>query len=129
MIEMAGKVAELEKLHLRFAELFNSRDVDGLLALMAPGAVFVPAPGHPLSGEVAIRGGLEQFLAVNLPIEMNVRHVYQSGNYGLGITDWNINGTGPDGSEVSMSGSTSDVAVYDEEHGWRLLIDNPNGTA
>lgn len=126
---MAKKVTELNKLHLAFAELFNSRDIDGLLALMAPGAVFVPAPGHALSGEQEVRGGLEQFLSVNLPIEMNVRHVYQTGNYGLGIADWSINGTGPDGSEVSMSGSTSDVAVYDEEHGWRLLIDNPNGTA
>lgn len=126
---MADKITELNRLNLAFAERFNARDVDGLMGLMAPGAVFVPAPGQPLSGEAEVRGGLEQFLGVNLPIEMNVRHVYRSGNYGLAVADWSITGKGPDGSDVNMSGSTADVAVYDDANGWRFLIDNPNGTA
>jgi hypothetical protein len=40
-----------------------------------------------------------------------------------------INGTGPDGSEVALAGTTADVATYDAEHGWRYVIDNPFGTA
>ena len=48
---MADKVTELNELNLAFAERFNARDVDGLMALMAPGVVFVPAPGQALTGE------------------------------------------------------------------------------
>ena len=68
---MADKVTELNELNLAFAERFNARDVDGLMALMAPGVVFVPAPGQALTGEANVRSGLERFLGVNLPIEMN----------------------------------------------------------
>jgi len=60
---------------------------------------------------------------------MAVRHVIQTGDTGLAIADWTIQGTGPDGHEVNLTGTTADIAVYDEAHGWRYLIDNPFGTA
>lgn len=125
---MSTPVASLDQLNLAFAERFNARDLDGLLALNAPGAVFVPAPGSPVTGDDAIRGALEQFLGLALPITMAVRHVFVSGNTGLAIADWSIEGTGPDGSPVALAGSTADVAVYDEATGWRYLVDNPFGT-
>lgn len=126
---MSANVTELNKLNIAFADRFNARDLDGLVALNTPEAIFVPAPGQALTGEAEVRGALEQFLAMNLPIEMNVRHVFQQGDTGLAIADWSIDGTGPDGSEVAMAGTTADVAVYDESHGWRYVIDNPFGTA
>jgi ketosteroid isomerase-like protein len=88
-----------------------------------------PHPVSQLRGEANVRGALEQFLAINLPITMTVRNVFQSGNTGLAVADWTISGTGPDGSEVALAGTTADVATYDAEHGWRYVIDNPFGTA
>lgn len=126
---MSTPVASLDQLNLAFAERFNARDLDGLLALNAPGAVFVPAPGTPVTGDDAIRGALEQFLGLNLPITMTVRHTFAAGSTGLAIADWTIEGTGPDGSPIALAGTTSDVAVYDEAAGWRYVIDNPFGTA
>lgn len=126
---MATLVTSLDQLNLAFAERFNARDLDGLMALNADDVVFVPAPGQPVQGEAAVRGALEQFLGLNLPISMNVRHVFQSGNTGLAIADWTITGTAPDGSEIALAGTTADVAVHDDEHGWRYAIDNPFGTA
>lgn len=122
-------VNALDQLNLAFADRFNARDLDGLMALNTDDVVFVPAPGAPLTGEAAVRGALEQFLGLNLPISMSVRHVFQSGKTGLAIADWTITGTGPDGSEINLAGTTADVAVYDEQHGWRYVIDNPFGTA
>lgn len=122
-------VTALDQLNRAFADRFNARDLDGLMALNTDEVVFLPAPGSPVTGEAAVRGALEQFLGMNLPITMTVRHVVQIGNTGLAIADWTINGTGPDGSEINLAGSTADVAVYDEQHGWRYLIDNPFGTA
>ncbi|WDH77782.1 nuclear transport factor 2 family protein [Microbacterium esteraromaticum] len=126
---MTNKVTTLDTLNLAFAERFNARDLDGLMALNAPDVVFVPAPGQPVQGEAAVRGALEQFLSLNLPITMTVRHVFQTGEAGLAVADWTIEGTGPDGSQIALSGTTADVAVHDDEHGWRYVIDNPFGTA
>lgn len=125
---MTVPVTSLDQLNLAFAERFNARDLDGLMALNTPGVVFVPAPGQPVSGEAAVRGALEQFLALNLPITMTVRRAFESDGVGLAVADWSIVGTGPDGSEISLAGTTADVAVHDEEHGWRYVVDNPFGT-
>ena len=106
-------VTALDQLNLAFADRFNARDLDGLMALNADDVVFVPAPGTPVTGPAAVRGALEQFLGLNLPITMNVRHVFQSGDTGLAIADWTIVGTGPDGSEINLAGTTADDSDQD----------------
>lgn len=122
-------VSSLDQLNLAFAERFNARDLEGLVALNTDDVVFVPAPGTPVTGEAAVRGALEQFLGLNLPITMTVRHIFQSGDTGLAIADWTITGTGAEGSEINLAGTTADVAIRDDVHGWRYLVDNPFGTA
>ncbi|MFF2390135.1 YybH family protein [Agromyces sp. NPDC058104] len=126
---MTTPITSLDQLNLAFAARFNARDVEGLLALNAPDAVFVPAPGQPVQGTQQVRAALEQFLALGLPIDMTVRHAIVSGSTGLAIADWTMQGTGPDGNEIALGGTTSDVAAYDEVAGWRFVIDNPFGTA
>ncbi|MBO9625219.1 MAG: nuclear transport factor 2 family protein [Microbacterium sp.] len=126
---MTTPVSSLDRLNLAFAERFNARDLDGLMALNAPGVVFVPAPGQPVSGEAAVRAALEGFLGLNLPITMTVRRTFESNGIGLAVADWSITGTGPDGSDIALAGTTADVAVHDAEHGWRYAVDNPFGTA
>lgn len=122
-------VTSLDQLNLAFADRFNARDIDGLMALNTEDVVFVPAPGTPVTGEAAVRAALEQFLGLNLPITMTVRRVYESGDTGLSIADWTITGVAPDGSAVDLAGTTADIAAYDEQHGWRYVVDNPFGTA
>lgn len=126
---MPEPITSLEKLHLAFMERFNAGDIEGLLALNAPGIVLVAAPGQPISEPAAVRAGFEQFLGLGGPIKMNVRNVFVSGTTGLVVADWTLAGTAPDGSPVSLAGATADVAVFDETHGWRIAIDNPFGTA
>ncbi|MCD5345376.1 nuclear transport factor 2 family protein [Agromyces sp. H3Y2-19a] len=124
---MSIPVTDLGALPLAFAERFNAQDLEGLLDLNEPGAVFVPAPGQPVEGD-AVRPALEQFLALRLPISMRTKHAFVTGGTGLVMAEWAIAGAGPDGSEVSLWGITADVARYDEQHGWRYVIDNPFGT-
>ena len=82
---MANPVTSLDQLNLAFADRFNARDLDGLMELNTADVVFVPAPGQPVQGEAAVRGALEQFLGLNLPITMTVRHTFSSGTTGLAI--------------------------------------------
>lgn len=122
-------VTQLELLPLAFAEHFNNRDIDALLALNEHGSVFVPQPGVPVQDEAGIRAALEQFLALNLPITMGVKRHYSAGEIGLVSAEWTISGVGPDGSEIALAGTTSDVARYSDGAGWRYVIDNPFGVA
>ncbi|NQX27475.1 DUF4440 domain-containing protein [Microbacteriaceae bacterium VKM Ac-2854] len=124
---MTTPITELAEIHTAFAERFNARDLAGLLALNTSDALFVPAPGHAVSGD-GIRAALEQFLALGLPITMRPKHAFVSGDTGLAIAEWSITGTGPDGSPVALEGTTSDVARRDGDAGWRFVIDNPFGT-
>ena len=124
---MTADITELDKLNLAFAERFNAQDLDGLHDLFEADAIFVPAPGTPVPAE-GVRGALEQFLGLNLPITMSVRNAFANGDLGLVVADWTIEGTGPDGSQVSLAGSTADLARRGEQ-GWKYVIDNPFGTA
>ncbi|MFK4762558.1 YybH family protein [Microbacterium sp. ZW T5_45] len=78
---VTSPVTSLDQLNLAFADRFNARDLDGLMALNLPDVVFVPAPGQPVTGESAVRGALEQFLGLNLPISMTVRRTFESGGH------------------------------------------------
>ncbi len=119
-------VSDAHELHTAWADRFNAHDIEGMLALAEEESVFVPQPGVVTSGDGA-RGALEQFLAIGLPITMNVRNVYVSGDIALVIADWSLRGKGADGSDVDMSGSTADIARRGPE-GWRFVVDNPFGT-
>jgi ketosteroid isomerase-like protein len=121
-------ITELTDLHPTWAARFNARDLDGMLALCEQGAAFVPQPGTVLTAAGDVRAALRQFLALKLPIHVEVRHSIEAGDVGLVVADWVISGAGPDGSPVDLRGSASDVARRGSD-GWKIAIDNPFGTA
>jgi ketosteroid isomerase-like protein len=121
------RVTEPSELHPAWASRFNERDVAGMLALAEPASAFVPQPGTIVTGD-DVAGALQQFLDIGLPITMSVRHVIRADDLALVIVDWSLKGTGADGQEVDMVGTTADVARLGPE-GWRFVIDNPFGTA
>lgn len=110
-----------------FARAFNARDLDALLALYPAGSVFVPAPGQALTSRDAIRQALQGFLAIGLPIDMTVRHVYGTGDTALLVVDWTVRGTGADGRAVDLAGTGTDVVRRDADGRWRCAVDNPFG--
>ncbi|GAA4946606.1 YybH family protein [Actinoplanes utahensis] len=111
-----------------FAAAFNSGDPAAVEAMYEESAVLVPAPGDPVTGrERAVAN--ERFLALGLPITVRPRHVYTAGDIALLIVDWTIDGPGPDGTAVHISGTATDVARRGADGAWRYVIDNPFGVA
>jgi ketosteroid isomerase-like protein len=94
---------------------------------MDTNAVFAPQPGLALTGQDNL-AAQRQFLAMGLPIDLTVRHVLREGDIALAIVDWTIKGTAADGNEVDLKGTAADVLRL-TDHGWKLIIDNPFGTA
>lgn len=83
----------------------------------------------PADGDVPLADSPERMVAFGLPIEVRPRHVYVAEDIALLIVDWTISGTTPDGEEVDIRGTATDVARRGKDGIWRYIIDNPFGTA
>ncbi|WP_188190972.1 YybH family protein [Nonomuraea sp. SYSU D8015] len=113
-----------EDVPMVFAERFNSGDPAAVAEVYEGGAVFVPAPGTPLTGEEALVANA-RFMGP--PIAVRPRHVYTAGDLALLIVDWVIEGADRDGRPVRIEGTATDVARRGEDGRWRYVIDNPFG--
>lgn len=102
-----------------FAAAFNDGDARAVDAVYEPGGLFVPEPGHTVTG-AARRAANQRFLGLGLPIDVQPRHVYEHDGVALLIVDWTIG---------DRTGTATDVARLGEDGRWRYLIDNPFGTA
>jgi uncharacterized protein (TIGR02246 family) len=121
------EIADPHTFHTAWAERFNARDVDGMMEFFEPDGVVVPQPGTPTTGEDSLNA-LKGFLQAGLPISVTTRHVYVADDLALVIAEWAITGTAADGSDVDLQGRTADV-LRKGSQGWKLVIDNPFGTA
>ncbi len=107
---------------------FNTGSVEALDKVYEEHGAVVPRPGHPATGADR-RAVNRHLLSFGLPIEARTRHVYVVDDLALLIVDWSIRGTGPDGREVNLEGTASDVARRGADGKWRYVIDNPFGTS
>ncbi|MFB7621050.1 YybH family protein [Kitasatospora sp. NPDC056181] len=111
-----------------FAAAFGTGDPAAVQRVYEPGGVFVPAPGTAVTGPELAAANAE-FLALGLPITVRPRHTYVADDIALLIVDWSISGTTPDGEDVHLEGTATDVARRGKDGRWRYVIDNPFGTA
>lgn len=114
-----------EELIALFGELVARRDLDALVDLYEPAAVFVPEPGVVAAGHDAIRGALAALLSLSPALESAVAEVHTAGDTALVIVDWTMRGTAPDGTAVRKAGRSADVLRRQRDGSWRVLVDHP----
>ena len=112
-----------------FARAFNAGDLDALLKLYDEQGVLVAEPGKRVQGLENIRQALAGFLALKLPIQLTLRHVYENGNIGFCVADWSIAGKAPDGKDLKVGGTSAEVVKKTSGGNWVYVIDSPYGTA
>ena len=112
-----------------FFRTFNAGDLDATLALYEPNAMLVAEPGKTVQGMAALREALSAFLAMKPKLTPDKSEMLTTGDLALSLVKWTLNGTGPDGKPLTMTGTSSDVARRQPDGTWRLVIDNPWGTA
>jgi uncharacterized protein (TIGR02246 family) len=109
----------------RFNQYVTEAELDQLVALYAPDALFVPEPGVQHRGRDAIRAALAALLELSPQMEARVAEVHLAGDTALVIVDWTLQGTAPDGSAVAQHGRSADVLRRESDGTWSVLIDHP----
>ncbi|MCF1592279.1 YybH family protein [Streptomyces muensis] len=110
----------------QWVDLFNKGEVSALDRLYEDVGVLVPVPGHPVVGpeRSAVNARL---LSFGVPLEARLRRCYTADDIALLVIDWSLKGTDPDGNEISMAGTATDVVRRGADGIWRYVIDNPSG--
>lgn len=114
-----------EALMQTFAAHVHAQDLEALMDLYEPDAVFMPEPGVVLSNPDEIRGALGAMLSLSPTMVVNPGQVLVAGDVALVQNDWSMTGTAPDGSTVTQGGRSADVVRLHADGNWRVLIDRP----
>ena len=116
-----------DQIYADFAKCLNAGDMEGLLDLYEPDAVFVRGPGDHVSGRAELRAVLQGFLDTKGQISFKVRHAVQNGDIALLSNEYTLQGTDPEGKPFTMSGKTSEVLRRQPDGRWLFIIDHPSG--
>src|SRR5690349_18018004 len=89
-----------------FAAALHDGRLDDAVALYEPDAVFIPQPGaEPLHGTDQIRAALAGFTALRPTLTPDIRKVVEAGDVATVLNAWTLDGTGPDGTPLRLSGT------------------------
>jgi uncharacterized protein (TIGR02246 family) len=108
-----------------FRDRLHAGDLDGLVALYEPDAVFEPEPGAVAHGHDEIRAALAPFLAVAPTMVVEPQQVLTADDVALVVNDWTLTGTAPDGEPVRREGRSADVVRRQPDGTWKVLVDRP----
>jgi uncharacterized protein (TIGR02246 family) len=106
----------------------NTGDLDSLMTLYEPDAVFATQPGKLTNGFPGIREALSNFVAAKGTFDLKVTRVLKGGDLALVTGEWSLVGTGPDGQPMKLAAKSADVLRRQKDGTWRFVIDNPWGT-
>jgi uncharacterized protein (TIGR02246 family) len=110
------------------AEGINTGNLDALMTLYEPEAVFAAEPGTLNHGLSSIREALAGFIAMKGRLNLKVTRVLEASDLALVATVWSFAGIGPEGEPVNLKAKSADVLRRQADGSWRFVIDNPWGT-
>jgi uncharacterized protein (TIGR02246 family) len=102
-----------------FQEFMAEGDLDSVLSIYDPEAVFVNESGEVKKGKEELREVLAPLAAARAVFEFNIRRVIRSGDIALMHTDWQVSSPQP------MFVYAIEVARRQPDGTWRWLIGDP----
>jgi len=110
-------------------EAMDAGDLDVLLDLYEPDAVFVVSPGQVVAGRAAIRQVLEGMIAADATGRLDAVTAVCSADGSVAFTRAKGSTTrpGPDGKPVTTPFQSIEVVRKQRDGTWRIAIDDPSG--
>ena len=112
-----------------FLDAFNSGDAGAVANHYETAGVFVQEDGQLVRGAEAMEETLAGFLAKSPRLEIQVSKTIDIGDLVVNAQKWTLTGTAPGGAPIVMEGSGFDVMRRQTDGSWRMILDNPWGTA
>jgi ketosteroid isomerase-like protein len=110
----------------QFAKAFNGADLDTLIALYEPEAIFIAQPGSPVTGAAAAREALAYFVGLKGQIELRTASVTETAGLALVLSDWTISGAvDADGNAVPLGGQSTVVLRRQDSGNWLCVVNDP----
>ena len=102
-----------------FQQYMAEGDIDSVLSIYDPEAVFLNQSGEVKKGEAGLRQELVPFAARKAVFNFDIKQVIQSGDIALMHTEWKVS------SPQQMSVYAIEVARRQPDGTWRWLIGDP----
>jgi ketosteroid isomerase-like protein len=120
-------VTSPEDLHPGLCAAFNMADLEALLSLYAPDAVYVIKPGHVSDGPDELRAIMQRLLSLGGTLSVTPASVTQSGAVALVLGSFTLSGQRRDGTPFERTSRFADVLRRLPSGDWVIAIDNPYG--
>lgn len=112
----------------QFVNAMNQGDLETALSTYEPGASLVVKPGVVVTGSMALRKALAEFVVLKPTLTCEAQQVVEAGDVALYCALWCLRGTDPAGKPVQMNGRSSDILRRQLDGDWLIALDNPWGT-
>jgi uncharacterized protein (TIGR02246 family) len=114
-----------EHLHVDFQDAFNRHDLEALVALYEPDALFASG-GGTVHGTAAIREVFRGVLASHPTIDLRTLGVHRSRDLAMLHGKYVLHDIGPDGAPIHREGRNTEVVRLQPDGRWRYVIDDPS---
>jgi len=112
-----------------FQNCVRNGDIEGALSSFHDDAVYVSQPGNFVKGKSEIRKALELLCAMRPDLQAQRSVSFETGEIAAWLDEWTLKATTPDGVELDMNGTSSDIMQRLPNGIWVYLVDNPYGAA
>lgn len=132
--ESAGRrritpVTDLDRFYDAWQERFNAADLEAMLDLYVPDAVYVNPEGKQLIGHAGLRADFESMFAAKPVIDLHDRHHIAYRDTAITTNRWTMTIPKPDGSKETLTGGGIEVVRRQADGGWRFIIDDASRAA
>jgi uncharacterized protein (TIGR02246 family) len=110
-----------------WGDAFHAKDLDAMMDLFEPDAIWVSDKGDVITGADGIRGVFRDFLALDASFDADEPQVLQTGDIALLHFGWTVEGSSADGEPLKIAGRTADVLRRQPDGRWLYIIDDPFG--
>ena len=108
---------------------FQQGDIDTVMSTYEPAATVMFEPGAEVSEAAQLREMFTAMSGVNPVFTYAGHEVIVSGGTAIHIAPWSMTGQTPDGQEIAQSGLSIAVLRKQADGSWKMVIDNPHGSA
>ena len=120
-------VTQPEDIYPALCEAYNAGDLEALVSLYDPKAVFVIKPGRVTDGPVELHGAMQHLVALRGHLTVNPRTFVRSDDLVLVLGSFTLSGRRGDGTAFERTSRFADVLRRQPDGRWLIAVDNPYG--